>query len=90
MSDPSLAFQELLHEKNPPLVLCAAFAVALSIPAHADVKPVLLVLTSHGELGDTGKKNGFFLLELMHPLEVFEKAGFAVEMASIEGGQPPW
>lgn len=69
--------------------LCAAFAVALSLPAHADVKPVLLVLTSHGELGDTGKKTGFFLSELTHPLEVFEKAGFAVEMASIEGGQPP-
>ena len=69
--------------------LCAAFTVALSLPAHADVKPVLLVLTSHGELGDTGKKTGFFLSELTHPLEVFEKAGFAVEMASIEGGQPP-
>lgn len=41
--------------------LCAAFTVALSLPAHADVKPVLLVLTSHGKLGDTGKKTGFFL-----------------------------
>jgi hypothetical protein len=33
--------------------------LALSLPAHADVKPVLLILTSHGALGDTGKKQGF-------------------------------
>jgi len=59
LSDPSLAFQELLDKKNLLSFLWAAFAVALSIPAHADVKPVLLVLTSHGELGDTGKKTGF-------------------------------
>ena len=71
------------------LFLYVALAVALSFPAKADGKPILLVLTSHGELGDTGKKTGFFLSELTHPLEVFEKAGFAVELASIKGGEPP-
>ena len=52
-------------------------------------KPVLMVLTSHAELGDTGKPTGFFLGELTHPLEVFEKAGVMAELASIKGGQPP-
>lgn len=71
------------------LFLHAALAIALSLPAKADGKPILLVLTSRGELGDTGKKTGFFLSELTHPLEVFEKAGLAVELASIKGGEPP-
>jgi len=57
--------------------------------SHAGTKPVLIVLTSHGELGDTGKRTGFFLGELTHPLEVFEKAGWPVEFASIQGGEPP-
>lgn len=55
-------------KKIPLSFLCAAFALALFLPAHADAKPVLLVLTSHGELGDTGKKTGFFLSELTLPL----------------------
>jgi putative intracellular protease/amidase len=76
-------------KKNILFLLCAALGFALSLPVRADAKPVLLVLTSHGELGDTGKQTGFFLSELTHPLEAFEKAGFAVEMASIKGGEPP-
>ena len=76
-------------KKNILHFLCVGLALSLSLSAHADAKPVLLVLTSHGELGDTGKQTGFFLSELTHPLEVFEKAGFAVEMASIKGGEPP-
>ncbi len=56
---------------------------------QAETKPVLIVLTSHKELGDTGKTTGFFLSELTHPLEVFEKAGLEVEFASIGGAEPP-
>jgi len=67
------------------LVLCAACAAIASEPA----KPVLMVMTSHGQLGDTGKPTGFFLGELTHPLEVFETAGIPVEFASIQGGEPP-
>jgi putative intracellular protease/amidase len=63
--------------------------VFLAAVAHAGTKPVLIVLTSHSELGDTGKQTGFFLRELTHPFEVFEKAGWPVEFASIEGGEPP-
>ena len=55
----------------------------------AEQKPVLMVLTSHAQLGDTGKPTGFFLGEVTHPLEVFEKAGLTVELVSIKGGEPP-
>jgi putative intracellular protease/amidase len=40
-------------------------------------------------MGDTGKPTGFFLGELTHPFEVFEKAGVPAELASIQGGEPP-
>jgi len=52
-------------------------------------KPVLMAMTSHAKLSDTGKTTGFYLGELTHPLEVFEKAGLPVELASIKGGEPP-
>jgi putative intracellular protease/amidase len=61
----------------------------MAFSAATETKPVLFVLTSHGQLGDTGKTTGFFLSELTHPLEVFEKAGLPVEFASIQGGEPP-
>jgi putative intracellular protease/amidase len=57
--------------------------------AQAGSKPVLIVLTSHGQMGETGKPTGFFLGELTHPLEVFDNAGIPVEFASIRGGEPP-
>ena len=64
--------------------------LVLSAPVSAsEQKPVLVVLTSHAQMGDTGKPTGFFLGELTHPLEVFEKAGVPVELASIQGGEPP-
>ena len=59
------------------------------LASAAESKPVLVVLTSHAQMGDTGKPTGFFLGELTHPLEVFEKAGVPVELASIQGGEPP-
>jgi putative intracellular protease/amidase len=72
-----------------PTLLAACAFLASAFPSFADAKPVLIVLTSHEALGDTGKKTGFFLSELTHPLEVFEKAGLPVEFASIQGGEPP-
>lgn len=50
---------------------------------------VLMVLTSHGELGDTGKKTGFWLEEFAAPYYVFVDAGAAIVLASPKGGQPP-
>ncbi|EGN75452.1 putative intracellular protease/amidase [Idiomarina sp. A28L] len=50
---------------------------------------VLMVLTSHDELGDTGKKTGFWLEEFASPYYVFKDAGANVTLASPKGGQPP-
>ena len=58
-------------------------------PMTTSEKKVLVVLTSHETLGSTGKKTGFYLGEVTHPLQVFEKAGYTVEYASPRGGQAP-
>ena len=50
---------------------------------------VLMVLTSHSELGSTGKKTGFWLEEFAAPYYVFKDAGAEVVLASPAGGQPP-
>ena len=50
---------------------------------------ILMVLTSHEKLGDTGKKTGFWLEEFAAPYYVFKDAGAAVTLASPKGGQPP-
>lgn len=50
---------------------------------------ILIVLTSHDQLGDTGEKTGFWLEELAAPYYVFRDAGAEVTLASPKGGQPP-
>jgi putative intracellular protease/amidase len=50
---------------------------------------ILMVLTSHDRLGDTGKKTGFWLEELAAPYFVFRDAGADITLASPNGGQPP-
>ncbi|MGP1308707.1 MAG: type 1 glutamine amidotransferase domain-containing protein [Phycisphaerales bacterium] len=50
---------------------------------------VLMVLTSHDKLGDTGKKTGFWLEELAAPYYVFKDVGAEITLASPKGGQPP-
>lgn len=50
---------------------------------------ILMVLTSHDKLGDTGKKTGFWLEEFAAPYYVFLDAGATVTVASPAGGQPP-
>lgn len=50
---------------------------------------ILMVLTSHDRLGDTGKKTGFWLEEFAAPYYVFKDAGAQVTLASPMGGQPP-
>jgi putative intracellular protease/amidase len=52
-------------------------------------KNILIVLTSHDQLGDTGKKTGFWLEELAAPFYVLKEAGAALTLASPKGGQPP-
>lgn len=50
---------------------------------------ILMVLTSHDELGDTGKKTGFWLEEFAAPYYVLKDAGHEITLASPDGGQPP-
>jgi putative intracellular protease/amidase len=50
---------------------------------------VLIVLTSHDQLGNTGRKTGFWLEELAAPYYTFKDAGVEVVLASPKGGQPP-
>jgi putative intracellular protease/amidase len=50
---------------------------------------ILMVLTSHDQLGNTGKKTGFWLEEFAAPYYVFKDAGAEIILASPKGGQPP-
>jgi putative intracellular protease/amidase len=50
---------------------------------------VLIVLTSHDQLGNTGKKTGFWLEELAAPYYAFQEVGAQMTLASPKGGQPP-
>ena len=50
---------------------------------------ILMVLTSHDELGNTGRKTGFWLEEFAAPYFTFLDAGATVTVASPKGGQPP-
>jgi putative intracellular protease/amidase len=50
---------------------------------------ILVVLTSHDQLGDTGRKTGFWLEEFAAPYFVFKDAGVEMTLASPRGGQPP-
>ena len=50
---------------------------------------ILMVITSHAELGNTGEKTGFWVEELAAPYYAFIDAGVQVTLASPAGGQPP-
>jgi putative intracellular protease/amidase len=53
------------------------------------MKKVLIVLTSHDKLGDTGAKTGFWLEEFAAPYYALKDAGVVLTLASPLGGQPP-
>lgn len=50
---------------------------------------ILMVLTSHDQLGNTGRKTGFWLEEFAAPYYTFKDAGADIVLASPKGGQPP-
>lgn len=56
---------------------------------QSQTKNILMVLTSHSELGDTSEKTGFWVEEFAAPYYVFKDAGIAIAIASPAGGQPP-
>ncbi|HWX26719.1 MAG TPA: type 1 glutamine amidotransferase domain-containing protein, partial [Steroidobacteraceae bacterium] len=47
---------------------------------------VLMVITSHDQLGNTGRKTGFWLEELAAPYYIFKDAGVEITLASPKGG----
>jgi putative intracellular protease/amidase len=53
------------------------------------MKKILMVLTSHDQLGNTGTKTGFWLEEFAAPYYAFKDAGAEITLASPLGGQPP-
>ena len=53
------------------------------------MKKILMVLTSHDQLGSTGTKTGFWLEEFAAPYYVFKDAGVEITLASPQGGHPP-
>ncbi|KAL2164910.1 hypothetical protein VTH06DRAFT_206 [Thermothelomyces fergusii] len=55
----------------------------------SDSPKILIVLTSHDKLGDTGKPTGWYLSELAHPYNAFVSRGFTVTVASPAGGPAP-
>jgi putative intracellular protease/amidase len=50
---------------------------------------ILIALTSHAELGATGRATGFYVSEAAHPWRVFTDAGYTVDLVSVRGGAPP-
>jgi putative intracellular protease/amidase len=50
---------------------------------------ILIAVTSHGTLGDTGRPTGFYAGEAAHPWTVFTAAGYEVGLVSVLGGRPP-
>lgn len=69
------------------LLVTSAFSYAEGVISNHE--KILIVLTSHTELGNTGGKTGFWLPELTHPYYEFTKAGYSVDVASIDGGMAP-
>ncbi|MTI30199.1 type 1 glutamine amidotransferase domain-containing protein [Xanthovirga aplysinae] len=53
------------------------------------MKKVLFILTSHGQLGNTGEKTGFWIEEFASPYYLLKDKGVEVVLASPKGGQPP-
>lgn len=73
-------------------VIMLLASVGMSVNAVADshsTDKVLMVLTSHDKMGDTGKPTGFWLAELTHPYFALVDAGYQVDIVSIKGGKAP-
>lgn len=66
-----------------------AFFLVVSASAVTKDKQILIVVTNHGEMGDTGAPTGYFLSEVSHPWHVFTEAGYRVDFASPLGGFAP-
>jgi len=72
-------------------LLNVIFALLMVVSASAATKDkqILIVVTNHGEMGDTEAPTGYFLSEVSHPWHVFTEAGYRVDFASPLGGFAP-
>ena len=73
----------------PAVLACLSMSVASAASAEKSPDTIAIVLTNHGELGDTGEATGFFLSEASHPWKAFTAAGYEVVFASPGGGLAP-
>lgn len=67
----------------------SALLILTSAAGVAAQDKVLMVVTSHDKMGDTGEATGFWLAELTHPYFALVDAGFQVDIVSIKGGKAP-
>jgi putative intracellular protease/amidase len=64
-------------------------ASSTTLEPSGEQRRVLVVLTSHAQLGDTGRTTGFYLSEVSHPHRIFTEAGFQIDFVSPQGGEAP-
>lgn len=82
-------FAEFICHFTPSPAIGPTFASDLHTYYSGNYMKILIVLTSHAQLGNTGQKTGFWLEELAAPYYRFIDAGAQVSLASPAGGQPP-
>ena len=93
--DPRLcpkAGQDMELRSQSIVYLAQATCVPKAAAQHMeweDMMKILMVLTSHDILGESGKKTGFWLEEFAAPYYVFKDAGAEITLASPKGGRPP-
>jgi putative intracellular protease/amidase len=85
---PSSKSMPASHQVGSPEASTAT-PVTLPTPKKELTMKVLMVLTSHDQLGNTGRKTGFWLEEMAAPYYVFKGAGAQITLASPKGGRPP-
>jgi len=77
-------------------IYCAGWLDHMEVRSHkkelnmSRTHKALIVVTSHENLGDTGRNTGFYYDEMSVPYWALIDAGYAVEIASIKGGTPPY
>ncbi|MDF3125900.1 type 1 glutamine amidotransferase domain-containing protein [Rheinheimera sp. 1928-s] len=76
-----------LSKRVVQLGLAAALTLSSALAMAAD--KVLIVVTSHSQMGNTSEKTGYWLGEVTHPYQELVNAGIEVDIASIAGGKAP-
>jgi len=89
-ADVPVPRSEMQMRATPPAQRPTCFLSPAYVLGQRRMAPkILMVLSSHSELGNTGKKTGFWLEEFAAPFYVFKDAGAEITLASPKGGAPP-